>query len=307
MNNKKTKNRIFNIAIILVAVMCIICLVNIVLPLIFDSVSESEYTSIAGSVLTRKTQPQSKLGGINENPQKNQDASGGSEVDDTQIDGNQLSGDENAEEDMSAYTALSYFEVDFTTLKNINSDIKAWLYSENTPINYPVLHTSNNKYYLNHLYNKAYNAVGSIFIDYTNEPDFSDRNTVLHGHNMRSGAMLGSILKYSAQSYYNAHKEMELITDDATYRVLIFSGYSITLVPIEGEDSMYTSNNSYKKNFINDESFLEYIKVLKERSEFSADVEISSSDKIITLSTCMTTGTITYNRYVLHGVLVPIE
>lgn len=302
MNKTKRKNIILNIAIILIAVMCIICIVNIALPLIFDSVSESEYTSIAESVLTRKTTPQNAIKETDENPHPNQNPS-----DNPEEHENENQNSENTEEDVSAYTALSYFEVDFSTLKNINTDIKAWLYSENTPINYPVLHTSNNKYYLNHLYNKAYNAVGSIFIDYTNKPDFSDRNTILHGHNMRSGAMFGSILKYSSQSYYNAHKEMELMTEAQTYRVLIFSGYSTTLTPIEGEDSMYASNNSYMKNFINDESFLEYIKVLKERSDFSADVEISASDRIITLSTCMTTGTLTYERYVVHGVLIPIE
>src|SRR5690625_2254781 len=50
--------------------------------------------------------------------------------------------------------------INFNDLKNINQDIVAWIYIEGTSINYPIVQTSDNQYYLKHNYNKEYSAYG---------------------------------------------------------------------------------------------------------------------------------------------------
>ena len=53
-------------------------------------------------------------------------------------------------------------------LQDINQDIGAWLLSEDTLIDYPVLQADDNRCYLNHLYTGEINGAGSLFQDYRN-------------------------------------------------------------------------------------------------------------------------------------------
>ncbi len=86
-------------------------------------------------------------------------------------------------------------KIDFETLKNINSDVKAWINIEKTNINYPVMQTSNNDYYLKHDINKKYSSCGSIFLDCDSNPDFMEKNTVIYGHNLLNGKMFAELEK----------------------------------------------------------------------------------------------------------------
>ena len=83
--------------------------------------------------------------------------------------------------------------VDFSALKQENEDIIGWIYSENTPINYPVVQSDDNEYYLRRLTNGEYNIAGSIFMDYRNSASLEDNNTIIYGHNMKNNTMFGSL------------------------------------------------------------------------------------------------------------------
>ena len=184
-------------------------------------------------------------------------------------------------------------EVDFENLKEKNKDIIAWIYSENTPINYPVVKTSNNDYYLRRLIDGTYNQAGTLFVDYKNSSDFSDYNTIIYGHNMKNGAMFGTLTNYSNQEYYDEHKEIFFFTEDKNYKIVVFAGFTTS-----SESDIYkfpkTSNTNEK--LIN--------KAIK-NSTFKSDIEVTSEDRIITLSTC----SYSYEnaRYILLGVLKEIE
>lgn len=183
--------------------------------------------------------------------------------------------------------------VDFQALKNKNSDIIAWLYSEGTPINYPIVQAKNNDYYLRRLIDGTYNRAGTIFMDYRNSKDFSDYNTIIYGHNMKNESMFGTLINYEKQDYYNEHKEMFLFTEQTNYKIELFSGYTTSS---ENEIYNFPKSNDTNEKIIDD--------ALK-HSTFNSEVEVSKEDKIITFSTC------SYNfedaRYVLLGVLKELK
>lgn len=182
--------------------------------------------------------------------------------------------------------------IDFNVLKEENNDIVAWLYCEDTPINYPVVQAKNNDYYLRRLINGKWNIAGTLFIDFRNSAKFCDLNTVIYGHNMDNDTMFGSIPDYSKQEYYEKHPEIYLFTPDKNYVIELFAGY-------------VTDVNSKIYDFpFDEENFSDFVSESINKSGFVSDVVVENNDKIVSLSTCYYTSE--NSRYVLLGRLKEI-
>ena len=183
-------------------------------------------------------------------------------------------------------------EVDFSKLKTKNNDIVAWIYSDETPINYPIVQTTNNDYYLRRQIDGTYNQAGTLFVDYKNSNDFSDYNTIIYGHNMKTDSMFGTIGNYTKQDYYDKHKEMFLFTENKNYKIELFAGF---VTSSESEIYKFPKNSNTNEKLIN---------TAIKNSTFKSNVSVTKEDRIITLSTC------SYNfenaRYILLGVLKEI-
>lgn len=183
--------------------------------------------------------------------------------------------------------------MDFDGLKQVNPQIVAWINCPGTVIDYPVLQANDNTYYLNHMYNGTVNSNGSIFLDYRNSADIKDRNVVLYGHHMKSGAMFGGLVYFKQQSYYDSHPTMTLFTPQGDYTVELLCG------TIENGDAQFINFD-----FNSDEALSGYVNRFVARSTFKSNVQIEPGDRIITLCTC------TYEesnaRYMVIGRLVPI-
>ena len=165
--------------------------------------------------------------------------------------------------------------VDFAALREINSDICGWLYAEGTRLDYPLLHTDNNEYYLDHLYDGEKNDYGSLFLDFRNSDDFTDRNTVIYGHHMRNGSMFGLLEEYKSQAFYEAFPTMVLHTPGGSYRIELICGT---------EES---GNEEFVRfRFDSEEDFMQYVAAFRERSTFQSDVTLEPGDRIISLCTC---------------------
>ena len=180
-------------------------------------------------------------------------------------------------------------DINLDLAKQLNSDITAWLYCQDTVIDYPVCHGDDNSYYLTHLADGTYNRNGCLFVDCKNSSDFSDDNTVIYGHHMASGKMFASLIKYKDQDYYEEHPVMYLTTEEGTYKIELFSGYVTEI-----------GSSAYTMNFGTAKERAEWLKEISNKSDFTANaMTISSKDRIITLSTCA------YDfqnaRYVVHG------
>lgn len=184
--------------------------------------------------------------------------------------------------------------MDFSGLQEVNPEIIGWIRGEGTGIDYPIMQTDNNSYYLNHLYNGEYNNNGSIFMDYRNSGDFSDRGSVLYGHHMRNDVvMFGSLKEYKNQDFYDANPTMMLFTPHGDYLIELISGTV--------EDGNY---EFVRFDFESDDDFLSYVDKFRARSTFVSDVEVQADDRIICLCTC----SYEWNnaRYMVIGRLVPL-
>lgn len=182
--------------------------------------------------------------------------------------------------------------VDFTPLKNVNEQVVGWIYVEAIPeISYPVVRGEDNDYYLHRTYEGTYNFAGTIFVDYENQGDFSDCNTLVYGHNMQNGSMFGKLKNFQKQETYDTSPYFWILTPEKNFRYEIFAAYS---TPVDGE--------AYTLFLGPGQEFLEYAQRMKANSQVAAsDVTFDVRDKIVTLSTC--TGN-EATRYVVQGKLV---
>ena len=187
----------------------------------------------------------------------------------------------------------SPLEVNFQKLWEKNGDIIAWIYSDNSPINYPIVQAKDNDYYLRRLINGNYNIAGTLFADYENAPGFTDGKTFVYGHNMKNGSMFGTLTHYRKQEYYDTHPVIWLMTPEQDYKVEVAAGFSA-----DAQSDVYLMAES-------DEKTLEFAQQSIANSTFQSGIEPQLGDKWILLSTCSyETETA---RYVLMGRLVPFE
>lgn len=199
--------------------------------------------------------------------------------------------EDGAPEEKSAEPPAS---VDFDSLKAVSPEICAWLYADWISVDYPVMHTDNNEYYLDHLYNGTVNSSGSLFADCRNTGLFSDGNTVIYGHHMKNGTMFGSLAAYRDQSFYDAHPVLYLYTPQGNWRIELFSGTA--------EDG---NREFVRFDFEDEADFEAYAASLRARSVFRSSVTPEPGDRLVSLCTC------SYERdnarFQLVGRLVPAE
>ena len=138
------------------------------------------------------------------------------------------------------------------------------------------------------------NLNGCLFIDCKNKGDFSDENTIIYGHHMASGKMFASLIKYADQKYFEEHPVMYLETEDKEYKVELFSGYTTEM-----------ASSAYMLTLEDSHTYAEWLRELYAKSDFKANVVLTTDDHMITLSTCA--YSFQDARYVLHGKLTDMN
>lgn len=192
-----------------------------------------------------------------------------------------------AEDDqtLTALTSISNNELLETTQENNNpvetlqveynnSDIKGIISIENTNFRYPIAQTTNNDYYLNHNYNKEYDAYGAIYADYRINLDTS-RKILIYGHSStKYNVPFNYLEEYYDEYFYQTHKYITLQTTSNTYRYEIFS------VHIE------TTDFTYMNLQFTDQEWYNHLVRLKNKSIYHIDSDLSKEDEILILQTC---------------------
>lgn len=173
-------------------------------------------------------------------------------------------------------------QVDFASLSAINPDIVGWVYIEDTGINYPVVQGEDNEYYLHHTFEGRENFSGAIFMDTTCSPDFSSDNSILFGHNLKTGEMFGALKKlydteYNAEADWTKHPDIWVVTPEASMEYRIFAAREI---------SVEQDTDVYMVDFARAEEYLQWMQQQKAASLYETDTDISRPEPMITLSTC---------------------
>ncbi len=177
--------------------------------------------------------------------------------------------------------------IDFASLEAINSDLVAWLKVPALELSYPVVQGEDNEYYLHNSFEKEDLFAGCLFMNYDNAPDFSDKNTIIYGHNMRNGSMFGKLKKFRDESVYNTDRSFWVYTKDIIFEYEIISARVVGSV-----------GAAYQTVF-KEEEFQEFLDAAMENSEVdNSMVTVSTDDHITTLSTC--TGD-SSTRFVVQG------
>lgn len=179
--------------------------------------------------------------------------------------------------------------IDFNALKEINEDVIGWIRIENTDIDYPIVQAEDNDYYLHRDINKKYSTCGWIFMDYKNTNSFIDKNTVLYGHNIKSGIMFYDLQKI-LDNKLGTNITIEIFTPGEKLEYRVYSSYLE-----EPEDY------AIKSNLVEESDVQDYIKEMLDRSSILYNIVPDKTDKLITLSTCDSSGK---NRIIIHGVYV---
>lgn len=192
------------------------------------------------------------------------------------------------EEEKAALVPMA--RIDLNSLQSMNSDAKGWIEIPGTVLSYPMVHTSDNTFYLTHTFQKEKNKSGSIFIETQNKPDFSDLHTIIYGHNMKDGSMFAHLKNYTTESYLKAHPYIYIDLADGSHCYQIFSCHETN--PTDPNNVVYTIG------YTADDIYANFLASLKAASAFDTGVDVSISDSVITLSTCTNKGE---SRFVVHA------
>ena len=182
--------------------------------------------------------------------------------------------------------------VDFASLQAINPDVKGWLYIEALDISYPIVQGEDNEEYLHTTYEGNSNYAGAIFVDYQNNDNFSDCNTIVYGHNMKNQSMFGKLKQFKEQEKYKDSVYFWILTPEGDYRYQAFSAFYTDAV-----------SDAYTLFSGPGESFTQYQADMAARSEVPLEVPaMDQNSKIVTLSTCAARDS--SRRFVVQGVRI---
>ena len=171
---------------------------------------------------------------------------------------------------------------EYKTLYQKNKKLIGWLKIDDTLIDYPVMQTSDNEYYLDHNFNQEYDKNGSLFLDCDCKAYPQSTNMIIYGHHMKSGQMFGGLQKYAKESYAKEHDtiQFDTIYEKGTYQVM----YVFRSQVYNEDDVIFKYYQFIDAN--SEEEFNSYMNEMASMSLYDTGVTASFGDSLLTLSTC---------------------
>ena len=193
------------------------------------------------------------------------------------------------------YVRKPLTDFNINEIKSINPDTVAWLNLNGTHINVPVVQAKDNNYYLRRDFKKNPSQVGWIFADYRNKLDLTDKNIIIYGHNVEDKSMFSTLENVLTSAWQNTNTNHILNMSTATHNTMwqVISVYKVD----------YTVD--YIQTKFTDKEYLEFLKLIKDRSVYNFNASTNEKTKVITLSTC--TNGVKDGRIVLHAKLIKYE
>lgn len=192
------------------------------------------------------------------------------------------------------FIKMNLIDADFNELKQINKEVQGWIQVNGTNINYPYVQASDNDFYLNHSFDKSSNGAGWIFMDYRNNPQEFDKNTIIYGHGRSNTSMFGTLKNILKSSWFK---------DSNNYVIKLATGQENSLWEVFSVYKIPTTSDYLQIKFSSDEEFQNFANKLIERSAYKFNTPVNSTDKIITLSTCWNDE----EKVVMHAKLIKTQ
>ena len=202
---------------------------------------------------------------------------------------------DNKDNDYWNYIKMSLLEVNFNELLTKNPDTVGWIQVKGTNINYPIVQTTDNSFYLNHAFDKTSNDAGWVFMDYRNDAVNFNQNTIIYAHSRYNGTMFGSLKNILNSSWYT-NKDNHIIRLSTPTENTMWQVFSVYTIP---KESYYIT-----PSFNTVDSYSEFLNTIKGRSEVEFSGTVNTNDKVLTLSTCQDNFG---NRIVMHAKLIKRE
>lgn len=171
----------------------------------------------------------------------------------------------------------------YAYLYALNQELVGWISVPNSGIDVQVVQSPNNTDYLKKDFYGNYSRYGCPFMDYRNDPKYLNQNTIIYGHHMSDGLVFAELSKYKT---LDGFLESPIINYDTLYKSYKFKVYAAFITNSREQDDNGYIFNYTVTSFGSTENFDSYIKALDERKLYTTGVDINSSDKLITLSTC---------------------
>lgn len=193
------------------------------------------------------------------------------------------------------YAKTPFYEVSLAILLEKNNDTVGFIRMRNTKVNYPIVQTTDNNYYLKHSFDKTENKAGWIFMDYRNDINNLKDNTIIYAHARLDKTLFGS-LKDTLSPSWQKNKDNYVIFLSTLKENMIFQIFSIYTIQKEGYYITTNFSNKTKKR--------QWLKTMKERNIAQIDTEVNENDKILTLSTCQNNQG---GRIVIQAKLIKVQ
>ncbi|APT51372.1 SrtB family sortase [Bacillus safensis] len=178
-------------------------------------------------------------------------------------------------EEMNEKRETGKIRSSFDELRKVNEDIVGWINMEDTMIQYPIVQSRDNAFYLTRNYLKNDTRAGSIFMDYRNDVLHESPNTVVYGHRMRDGSMFAGLTNYLKKDFFHGHRTFQYDTLYQSYEAEIFAVYETTV------DFDYIQTD-----FQDLGEYAHYLQAVRKKSIYQTKTDVSTDDLILTLSTC---------------------
>ena len=163
-----------------------------------------------------------------------------------------------------------------------NNNVVGWLYIPGTNVNTPVVQSKDNNYYLRNNFYGSNTNYGTAYADYRCKKNTLSTNTVIYGHNMPSGTHFYDVHRYEDIEWYKKHPTITYTTLFGTYTFLVCSVFYTTAS--SKFDGGYIFNYIFPN--MGPKSMSGYIQQLTQRSIYNTGIDMRTSDRYITLSTC---------------------
>lgn len=170
---------------------------------------------------------------------------------------------------------------EYAELIQQNPEMVGWISIDDTGINYPVVQ-KDNTYYLTHGFDQSNNTNGSIFMDERCSIVSPTINTIIYGHNMKSGMMFGGLKNYLQAGYLENHKYIQFNT--------IYEKRTYEIVAVCLSEVQYQDEDAYRYyDFITSTSaqdLQDFVENVDTLAVYGNADGLTLQDKLLTLSTC---------------------